>query len=88
MATERKRVLGELLAWELFHLPGLIWGDNPPDLKALDPYRTDGERQKPVKSEAQVERESTVAWGRLKDAWVGDAETVVMDTSGQVIHGR
>ena len=84
MATEKKRIAGELVAWQLVHLPLVVWSEHPPDLDRLNPYRT-SERAAPVKSEAQQQREHTVGFARLKEAWVGDGETVVMDTNGQVV---
>lgn len=84
MCAERKRVEGELIAWQLLHIGGSVWGGLPQDLDALNPYRQ-SELPKTGKSDGQIDRENRVGWGKLKEAWVGDGDTLVMDVHGTVI---
>lgn len=38
MATERKRVAGELVAWLIAGVRQAVWGEDLPRLDALNPY--------------------------------------------------
>ena len=84
MSSERKRVEGELVAWQLLHIGGAVWGGLPQEVDALNPYRQ-SEPPKTGKSAGQIDRESKVGWDKLKKAWVGDGDTLVMDVHGIVI---
>jgi len=39
MAGERKRVMGELAAWQVEAIVGRMFGGKPADIKRMNPYR-------------------------------------------------
>lgn len=49
MSAERKRVMGELAAWQSLAIPGLLFCEKPPSIAELNPY---GDGRPAEKSEA------------------------------------
>lgn len=70
MAAERKRVMGELAAWQVCAIAAVVGGD-PPDPQAINPYRTGPPAVEPEKSESRQEVENRIGWNVLRKAFAG-----------------
>jgi hypothetical protein len=76
MCAEKKRVMGEVAAWQVCAIVGAFAGESP-DPRSINPYRPD---VKPVeKSETQKRIENEVGWRLIQRGLFGK----VIEKAGQ-----